>query len=291
MNKPNFFIVGAAKCGTTALSVYLNDHASVYVSKPKEPHHFSSDLVTANKVKWTDDEYFDTCFSGVTSQHKAIGEASVFYLYSDVALKNIIKYNPDAKIIAMFRHPVEAAYSLHQQYYFSGWEDVSSFKDAWDLQGIRLRGEKIPKNFPVGDNFLQYKDIYKYGEQVERLLQHVPSDNFLPILFDDFKKDVSGTYKAVLDFIGVDYDGREIFEKINASKNITSPLLCNILKSKSIVATANTIKTTFGIKSFGVGRPQTPIDNKLKHLLTNEFSNDIEKLSRLINRDLSIWLD
>jgi hypothetical protein len=38
---PNFFIVGAAKAGTTSLYQYLKSHAQVFLSDVKEPHHFS----------------------------------------------------------------------------------------------------------------------------------------------------------------------------------------------------------------------------------------------------------
>jgi hypothetical protein len=42
--KPNFFIIGAPKCGTTSLSVYLSEHQEIVMSNPKEPHYFSTDI-------------------------------------------------------------------------------------------------------------------------------------------------------------------------------------------------------------------------------------------------------
>ena len=42
--RPDFFILGAPKCGTTALSEYLRQHPRVFVSRPKEPHYFCADF-------------------------------------------------------------------------------------------------------------------------------------------------------------------------------------------------------------------------------------------------------
>ena len=42
--KPNFFIIGAPKCGTTSLHNYLKSHSQITMSNPKEPHYFSKDI-------------------------------------------------------------------------------------------------------------------------------------------------------------------------------------------------------------------------------------------------------
>ncbi|MGB3639413.1 MAG: sulfotransferase [Rivularia sp. (in: cyanobacteria)] len=74
--KPNFFIVGAPRCGTTALSEYLRSHPNIYVSQPKEPHYFAADLDNCRFTK-TLEEYL-SLFKFADSSHMAIGEASVF---------------------------------------------------------------------------------------------------------------------------------------------------------------------------------------------------------------------
>ena len=38
---PDFFLIGAPRCGTTSLSRYLADNPQVCFSRPKEPHYFS----------------------------------------------------------------------------------------------------------------------------------------------------------------------------------------------------------------------------------------------------------
>ncbi len=42
MALPNFLIAGMAKCGTSSLAQYLQQHPEVFISKQKEPRYFSS---------------------------------------------------------------------------------------------------------------------------------------------------------------------------------------------------------------------------------------------------------
>ena len=55
--KPNFFIVGAPKCGTTALYEYLRPHPNIFMPKVKEPHFFATDLGTVSPAVKTLDDY------------------------------------------------------------------------------------------------------------------------------------------------------------------------------------------------------------------------------------------
>ena len=109
--KPNFFIIGAPKCGTTSLHNYLKSHSQITMSNPKEPHYFSKDIKNGgirNIEKYAD------CFSHGKRNAIAIGESSTLYLYSRVAVQNIYNYNRDVKFITMIRNPIEIARSFHQ---------------------------------------------------------------------------------------------------------------------------------------------------------------------------------
>ncbi|QYO62225.1 sulfotransferase family protein [Leptolyngbya sp. 7M] len=113
MPKPNFFIIGLPRCGTTSLSYYLRSHPDVFFPEPlfKEPHFFSPD-VYPQQIK-TEAEYLKI-FERANNA-KRIGEASVFYIFSDFARENIQRFNPEAKIIIIIRQPVEFMISLHQK--------------------------------------------------------------------------------------------------------------------------------------------------------------------------------
>ncbi|MFQ5570582.1 MAG: sulfotransferase, partial [Rhodothermales bacterium] len=112
MCRPDFFIVGAPKCGTTAMFRYLQEHPEIYLPK-KEFHHFGSDLRPPNyQGRNRDRAVYLSLFAGVTTE-KRIGEASVWYLYSKKAAREIKAFAPEADVIIMLRNPVEMMYSLY----------------------------------------------------------------------------------------------------------------------------------------------------------------------------------
>ncbi|MGH7858384.1 MAG: sulfotransferase, partial [Candidatus Binatia bacterium] len=122
MNRiPDFFIVGAPKCGTTAMNDYLAQHPDVFVPARKEMHFFGCDLVfTIPRI--TRDEYLQA-FANWRGQ-KRIAEASVWYLYSRTAVREIREFSPAARILVMLRQPVDMMYSLHSQRIYNGTEDL-----------------------------------------------------------------------------------------------------------------------------------------------------------------------
>ena len=127
--KPDFFIVGAPKCGTTSMFHYLRQHPQIFMPDNKEPHYFGKDLIKmSDEFIDNEDEYLNL-FKDAKSDQK-LGEASTFYLYSKSAYKEIKEYNPDAKIIIMLRNPIDFLHSLHSQLLFSGYEDELDFEIA-----------------------------------------------------------------------------------------------------------------------------------------------------------------
>src|SRR5215475_14588831 len=95
---------------------------------------------------------------------------------------------------------------------FSLMEDVEDFSTAWSLQELRARGERIPKHC-LAPYLLLYREVAKFGVQIERLYQLVGRDRSLVLLFDDLVRDSLGVYQQVLAFIGVKYDGRTRFQR------------------------------------------------------------------------------
>jgi hypothetical protein len=87
MRLPNFFIIGAAKCSTTSLAEWLRHHPKIYISALKEPQFFSKDINTLSTIRtWA---HYYRLFQGASPKHLAIGEASVTYLFSKVAVPAI----------------------------------------------------------------------------------------------------------------------------------------------------------------------------------------------------------
>ena len=98
---PDFFIVGAPKCGTSALGEYLRKHPDVFMAR-KEMHHFGADLHFGSQIFRRKEGAYLAEFDAWNGQLLA-GEASVWYLYSTQAAAEIKAFNPKARIIIMLR--------------------------------------------------------------------------------------------------------------------------------------------------------------------------------------------
>ena len=291
--QPNFFIIGAPKCGTTALASYLQAHPHVYITDPKEPHYYNTDL---NHGAYKNRDSYVSLFEQVESTHAVIGEASVWYLYSHEAVPNILRDFPEAKFIAMLRNPIDMVVSLHDQMVYTGYETECDFEKAWELQSLRKRGEKIPV-WCHEPKLLQYKSACLIGEQFARVSAAIPKGNLLPIIYDDFKDSPEVVWEKILAFLSLEADGREAFPIVNAAK----------ARRSSILKRANDaycrLRESLGLRGLGtgifaklnnwnhVGRSRKLLNPVLAAKLKAEFSDDISKLERTLDRDLSGWLD
>jgi hypothetical protein len=300
MNAPNFFIVGAPKCGTTALSEYLREHPSVFFSDPKEPHYFAEDMPGIRYAKTL--EQYLALFQRAQPSCAAVGEGSVGYLYSSVALRRISEFSSDCRIVAMVRNPMDMVHSLHAQFLYSRWEDETDFERAWDLQEVRRTGKGIPSGCPV-PAYLQYRDVAMLGRQIFRLYEIFPKDRVWVGVFDDLIDDPRGVYLSLLDFLHLTDDGRTEFPRVNESKVYRSSVLswaANRLKPV-VLPHVLRLRSYTGIDLLPVlrrservnvrPRARQSVSVSVRTRLMNEFSDDVKLLSNLIDRDLAAWLN
>jgi len=286
--KPNFFILGAPKCGTTSFAAWLSEHPDIYMS-PKDPHFFNTDhLRSVNSLA-----SYERLFAGADERHRAVGEASVYYLGSSVAVKNILNYAPDARFIVMLRNPVDMAPSLHEEQLYTGREDVADFVEAWNLQDERRKGRRLP-TLVWEPKHVQYGDLCSLGKQVARLLEMVPRERVKFLLLEDVARTPETAYRSVLQFLGVNDDHHPIFEVHNPAKT---------RRWRSLLAVAwvaSNVKRVLGIER-GLGlwkridamnrieRPRPPIGDDMRRMLSEYFVADIALLQDLIGCDLSHW--
>lgn len=249
MKKPNFFILGAPKCGTTSLSHYLSEHQNIFFSDPKEPHYFSTDFSDEYRLIITEEEYLNL-FSGAEN-YKAAGEGSVWYLYSKDAVPNILEYNPDAKFIVMTREPVDMFSSLHAQLLHSLDEDIKDIEKAWKIQKERKKGKYIPDKCRE-PKLLQYGEVCNLGKQINRLLKLVPDKKNIKIIrLEDLKKNPQRVYEETLDFLSVERDGRQDFPVYNKNSRLKNRKMKQILsfsRDSAIKQISKYIKKKIGIK-------------------------------------------
>jgi hypothetical protein len=297
--KPNFFIVGAPKCGTTALYEYLRPHPNIFIPGIKEPHFFAKDLGSYPRIK-TMEEYTGL-FAAATEQHRSVGEASVYYLRSSVALANIHQYNPGARIIAMFRNPVEMVYSLHSQLLDWAEESEPDFETAWRLQERRRSGLDLPGR-SRGSFLVQYEEVGRFGAQTERLLSIFPRDQVKLILYDDFTASPAKAYRETLEFLGVPHDGRTEFPRINENKRARMSWLRRLYRKPPAVlrGAVRSLKQAVGAEEVAglqkkivelntVRERRPPLSAQFRAELVETFREEVSLLSRLLNRDLSHW--
>lgn len=293
MTKPNFFIIGAPKCGTTALAQWLGEHPNIFMSPVKEPHFYSTDL--ANQQTRTRAEY-ERLFKDVTEHHKAVGEASVWYLYSQEAVRNILSENPDAKFIVCLRDPIGMAQSLHNQQLFATNEDIRDFESAWNAQSDRMNGDKIPKTC-MDAQLLFYGEICRLGEQYDRLLSMCDARNVMPIFLEDVKSDAAGVYERVLGFLEIPSDSRKNFLSINVASERRSLTIARVQRYVRLARrylSVPGLQTGLMTKINNWNRKPKAVRNAIsssfRSKLSDYFEDDVRKLGRCTDRDLNKWL-
>lgn len=295
MRKPDFFIVGAPKCGTTALSYYLKQHPEIFMPEKKEPHFFGSDLNSRQFVR--DETHYLSLFNDASSE-KRVGEASVWYLYSREAAVEIKKFCPSASIIIMLRNPTDMLYSQHRQFLFNGNEDILDFEAALEAETDRKWGKRIPNNVHLVES-LFYRDTVKYAEQVQRYLDTFGKENVHIVVYDDLKADTIGVYESTLRFLDVDETFLPDLPVVNSNKNLRSRSLQNLLRSPPgswrrlavmLMPALVRRKLVESLKSLNVRfEPRKTMEPRLRQRLQSEFDEEVERLSALLGRDLTFW--
>jgi len=295
---PNFFVVGGPKCGTTAMVEFLRTHPDIFISEPKEPNFLADDMP---EMKFVDTLKDYLNLFKKAKNYKIIGDASIFYMVSGTAIKNIKELNPESRLLLMIRNPIEMVSSFHQQILFTLDEDQSNFETALDLEPQRNIGKEIPKNCR-SIKLLKYSQIAKYGNQLENIFKYFPREKVKIILFDDFKSDNRKSYLEVLEFLSLNDDGRVDFPRINDAKKAKNKLINRIVnrppeftKKLAIFARKILNKPRLGMlnKLDHLNRAKLekqPITESEKEKLINLYINDIRKTEKILNRDLSLWI-
>src|SRR6185436_17564744 len=296
MPVPSFFIVGAPKCGTTSLNDYLRQHPGLFIPERKELHYFGSDLKFTKSVRPTREQYL-AHFSPAQPGQIA-GEASVWYLFSQLAAKEIHDFCPTAKIIVMLRSPADMMYSLHSQYLFESNEDLADFAAALAAEEDRSQGRRLPPDSNYREGLL-YRRVASYADQVRRYLDVFPREQVHIIDFGDFSRDTPGVYAKVLEFLGVDPSFRCEFEVRNPNKQIHSQSLNSFLNNpgKLAILLGRLIPTSFRRalvnrlkKANTTAAPRPALSAELRAQLNRQFAGEVSELSALVGRDFSEWV-
>lgn len=295
---PDFFVIGAAKSGTTTLFDVLKQHPSIEMSLVKEPRFFSDDLKYANGLDW----YVKTFFH---PERKAAlrGDASPHYLYwSARTVPRLREAYPDSRVkfIAIFREPVQRAYSHYWHAYRYGW-DEATFEEA--VRDEETRADEYLREHPGTDEMrYPYLKVSMYATQLKPFLDHFPREQFLFLLQDDLSRDFAGTIRRMFEFLQVDSlidissvvsnpatlpRSRSLLTWLKTPappgsiKNYLKPLLplAFRMRAKKVVRKANQKLTRY-----------PPMDPIMNAQLKERYVGEIQELEKMIGRDLSHWM-
>ncbi|MHC4757050.1 MAG: sulfotransferase family protein [Planctomycetota bacterium] len=301
MKKPNFFIVGQPRCGTSALHTFMAQHPDIYMSPAKEPHHFCKDIIQQSDdfyghkeyyLKYRSLEDYMALFSDITNE-TIIGESTANYLYSKVAAEEIFNFNPDAKIIAILREPVDFLYSWYGYLFSRLQENAESFEKAIELEAARKNGNQITQTIEAPCR-LFYSERIKYYEQLKRFYDIFPKENIKIIIFDDFQADNEVVYKQILSFLQLDTDFDADFSKVNVRKNPRFRKLNQIILHPGIVKPLKVIipssvrakMTRMVHKLFYNQKQPQPLGEDFKKQLMLKFKPEVAKISDFLDIDL-----
>ncbi len=308
-NKPDFFLVGAAKAGTTSLYNYLDQHPDIYMSPVKEPNFFSTDInvddfcSTYRKNTFLEnDNYFNDrplkplqlAFIRKKGQYDALfepagrnkikGEASTSYLFSQVAAKNIYGCNPNAKIIIIIRNPVERIFSHYLMALRYGFTHLS-FKKA-----LEKDMQHPDKGWGKSELFVE---LGMYYEQIKRYFDIFSADKVKIFLFDELKNAPERLMSACFEFLEVKNISFKSFSEHNkalvpghsrmntflvktGAKNVIKSLVSENMKKR--------LKNIFYNEKFPV------MSDFEKVYVKKLYAENVTKTAELINKDLSHWL-
>ncbi len=289
---PDFAIVGARKCGTTALYSYLATHPGIAMSARKEPCFWSSDLDAGWGLRTR--EAYDAMWA--EARPSALrGEASPVYLQSQVAVRDLLAARPDVRLVAMIRNPLEMVASRHANMLVDRDETVD-LETAWRLQERRLRGEALPPRCPFPEVF-QYRAYAAIGDHLERFFELVPAGQRVVVVLDDLRLDPRREYLRVLALLGLADDGRTEFRPVREASALHWPSARDFQLWASrrmtwLYQPARSIAHAVGFSPAGLNRHRArraPLRAAFEQELIGEFLPQIEKVERLLDRDLAAW--
>jgi len=284
--KPNFFIIGTFKGGTTSLHQYLSQHPDVFMPGLKETRYFAFiDSASCSDGKYLDEiqypirtqEQYLSLFEAADGQ-KAIGEASPVYLDNPGVAKRIASFDPEAKIIVSLRDPVARAVSGYQMW-------------------VRSGKERRPPNLALrpGERWVEGSI---YAPKLEKYYEHFPPENIKVILFEDLVKDTTNVVRDLFDFLSVARNyGVNTRSAYNSGGMPRSRVAQNFLYRLKTVSRKNPELAKFAPKwlrrTYHYARTKNlqPIEipEEVERRLAEYFADDAKQVARITGIDTDVW--
>jgi hypothetical protein len=311
---PDFFIVGHAKCGTTALYEMLRRHPQIFMPDFKEPMFFARNPHAPVEVERatfeqtgrrteTLEDYL-ALFAPAAPGQRA-GEASTFYLWSHEAPARIAAAQPEARIIAILREPASFLHSLHMQMLQNQAESERDLLRAIALEDNRRRGLDIPRH-AYWPQALMYSERVRYVDQLRRFHAVFAPEQVLVLIYEDFRRDNEGTLRRVLRFLDVDETAPLRVLEANPSVNVRAVRLDSMVREIREGRSAGSRAVRHAVRALTTQRLREgvlyplrrrlvygavrPPDEAVTAELRHRFKDEVVALSAYLDRDLvTLW--
>lgn len=307
--RPNFFVVGAPKCGTTALYHALLEHPQVYLPRSdrttdywihKEPLHFCDDLGIADWIRLHREEDYLELYRNA-GEVARIGDVSALYLFSESAARRIRAFCGDeVRIIILLRPPVDWMRSWHHDCIRYAHEPISDFRLALGAGPLRDHGYGLPEHCGF-KGCLHYRRLARFSESVARYHKHFGRERVRVILMEDLLSEPARTLGEVTDFLEIDPAPFQEIARQNDSATLTRTHAWEFRVARKL----RSLPFISGLMDrFPRGALQAyrrtvlhclpPLSDKsiapdLRSRLLREFAPEVRRLGQLIGRDLSHW--
>lgn len=295
MKLPTFLIIGVEKAGTTSVNNYLKQHPQVYMSPIKETNFLERDWEHADSSKMklkphridTFEKYCNL-FQDVTDE-KAIGEVSPNYIFHyQESIKRILRYVPDAQLIAILRNPTERAYSDYLMHIRDAIGNPTSLSEQLKYKADKsytlLKGlyYQILQHFYAQFNRKRIK-ICLYEDLCDRPVEFM-QDMYKFIGVDEsFCPDMSKKAQVA------QVPKNQLVNKVLRQKNPVRTLVATGLRNILPESARQKLRSTL-INLNSSDKSKTSLSPTERKQLVEYYREDILKLQDLIDRDLSNWL-
>lgn len=222
MNKPNLFIAGVPKGGTTALAALLGQHPDIFLPHKKEPRYY---LFRGTKPSEKDPTNPDSCYNETlytqifkdSQNFKYRIDATPAYLSDPKAIEAIYQDVPNAKIILMLRDPIERAFSHILFAKLQGYEP----KNISFLEILSNHSVALPNGFVRERTYIE---MGMYGKQIQNLYKYFNANQVLILTTENFSKNQQECLTQILDFLKLN--------KFNFNLNIGEKAKSGIIKNR-----------------------------------------------------------
>ena len=277
MRLPDFFLVGAPKCGTTALYEMIGAHPEIFVSPIKEPDFFAADIRhAAHPADAIDDESRYLALFSAASPVQRLGEGSVCYLASRVAANAIHERCPDARILMVLRDPADRLFAHYRAAVASG-STRAKFPQWLEAAVTREKTDPAPIG-PVAAG--------RYGVNVKRYLDVFPSPRVHIVWHEDYVREPAPTVRGIFRFLGVD-ETQQVPASIR--RNETTVFRSKWMKGAGWLANLLTDGVADRINLWAQMPSILEPSAGDRALAIEVYENDVRALAEMTGRDLSPW--